>query len=767
MRLSSFNPVSMLFGPIFQKEVRTSGRRRGTYIFRALYALGLLALVGVAFEGMRNTASMFSGVQRLQNLQQLAPQLALFIVWFQFIALALAAPIFTGPCICDEKRARTLSALLTTPMTAAQIVYGKLASRIVQLVILGLLATPLLLAIRVFGGLDAGVVIAAAGISISTAVLGAALGLMYSTWHTRGTSAAVFAILTLILLMAAPSAVEAILFYTLNEFGMGTGTGVGKPEYEFHMNILVTCSPATLGMISAQTAIMGGSLPELNVGGRTLGPTWAVNSVYNLILALAITLYSTSALRRIMLREAATEGGVAAGRSRKRRRKPDPKAAPAPIPDGPAEEAAAPAALAEAPAETAPDSGDVAERDARVVTENPVLWREVRQATFGSRRKFTIIAGLALAALLFLYFQAGLDNEGLHNSLAIVGALAVMIQPVFMTTGSVAGEREARTWEVLLTTPMTARSILVGKLTGALRAQWFLPTIILAHFVIAMLAGSAAPAVLIQLFLVFAGPVLFFTATGQLLSLLFRKSTTAAVCNLLLAMAVWMGSWVAVGLAGWFLDFHDNRWMDYAGAVLYTLNPVAMALSICEGGTRYARGFWGSGSYQVLEHFTFTGSRFTLIAAAVFAAYALAASYAFALATLAFPRFSGRLWSPRQRSADALAAAAKYTTIVLGVAAGAGVGYVFGRDVGAATGLVAALGFVAYWFVLRRSAAAEAEQAATPAQGPVQELAGDVGDRAPGGRGGVPHGDQGERPLVVGASQNPGQERDRAGPVDE
>ena len=48
MRLSAFNPASYLLGPVFQKEVRVAGRRRGTYIFRALYAAGLLTLVGKA-----------------------------------------------------------------------------------------------------------------------------------------------------------------------------------------------------------------------------------------------------------------------------------------------------------------------------------------------------------------------------------------------------------------------------------------------------------------------------------------------------------------------------------------------------------------------------------------------------------------------------------------------------------------------------------------------------------------------------------------------
>src|SRR5262249_1232728 len=160
MRLSRLNPASYLFGPIFQKEVRSTGRRRATYLFRMLYATALLVVVALAFQGLRQSAAHLSGVQRLQMLQQLAPQLALIIMWFQFAALALAAPIFAATAICDERRARTLGTLLTTPLTAPQIIWGKLSSRLVQLTILALLAAPLLLAIRVFGGLDARIVVA-------------------------------------------------------------------------------------------------------------------------------------------------------------------------------------------------------------------------------------------------------------------------------------------------------------------------------------------------------------------------------------------------------------------------------------------------------------------------------------------------------------------------------------------------------------------------------------------------------------------------------
>lgn len=717
MRLSSLNPVSILFGPIFQKEVRTSGRRRGTYILRALYVLGLLGLVALSFEGMRSEAGVYSGVQRLQTLQRLAPDLALVIVWFQFVAMMLAAPIFTGPCICDEKRARTLSALLTTMMTAAQIVYGKLSSRIVQLLILGLMAAPLLLAVRVFGGLDAGVVIAATGISLSTAVLGAALGLMYSTWHKRATSAAVFAILTLILVQSAPSVVEGILFYWFNDIGTGASSGNGS--YPFHINVLATCAPATLGMISAQLA-RGGELPVVSFqsdwlagpgGVVVLGPTWVVNTVYNLLAALAVTLYTTGALRRTMLKDAATEGGAASAPGKRKRRR---SKAAAPLAPPVADATEASAEPEPATPEPAGHPGNERERESREVGDNPVLWREVRQATFGSRRRFAVIAGAALAGLVFLYWRVGLYEEGLHMALAVVGALAVMIQPVFMTTGSIAGEREARTWEVLLTTPLRAHRILLGKLVGSLRSQWFLPTLVLLHFLFAAVTGHAVPLLIVHLLLIFAGPVLLFTASGQLFSLLFRKSTTAAVCNLLLALALWLGTWIALGMSGWYLDAAPDGLMDDLSTALYVLNPVALAMSATDGAIHRVRGLGMNASYLIhgTQEHRLGMLRFTLTTAAVFAAYAIGAFYAFALAAMLFPRLGGRAWSGRQQAEEGMAAAARIITSLLAVVLGAGMGYVIGGLPGLATGLVAALGLLLYWAVRRRQAAEAAPASA-------------------------------------------------------
>src|SRR5690606_34480354 len=250
------------------------------------------------------------------------------------------------------------------------------------------------------------------------------------------------------------------------------------------------------GFISA-TAVTGQELRSFSVslGAQELGytpftiPMWTVNAVYNVVMTGAAVMASVVSLRRTMRREGAAEGRVAPPARRRRRAA---AAAPPTIP-APTDNGEAPP-VESLPAEPEPDTADDSrDRDSREVSDRPVLWREVRQATFGSRRNFLVVAVLVAAGMAYLYYEWGIHDEGLNMVLAIVGAIAIMVQSIFMTTGSIAHEREARTWEVLLTTPLSGRAIIFGKAAGALRAQWFIPAVVLGHFVLAAAGGYVSP----------------------------------------------------------------------------------------------------------------------------------------------------------------------------------------------------------------------------------------------------------------------------------
>src|SRR5439155_24220197 len=115
----------------------------------------------------------------------------------------------------------------------------------------------------------------------------------------------------------------------------------------------------------------------------------------------------------------------------------------------------------------------------------PVLWRELRQAAFRSRAQLIYTSVIFGAILGVLYWKVGLAEYGLHGSVAIIAVLASLCIAAVSTTAGVSGEREGRTWEALLTTPMSAWQIVAGKFMGAVRRQWFVPALVGVHCVAA------------------------------------------------------------------------------------------------------------------------------------------------------------------------------------------------------------------------------------------------------------------------------------------
>jgi ABC-type transport system involved in multi-copper enzyme maturation permease subunit len=112
--------LSFLTGPIFDKELRVSSRRRRNYVLRFVYlALLTIFLALVWFEEVSYRGAAVYTVSRMARAGQ---SIILTIVWFQFCATQLAAIIMLSTSISDEIYHRTLGVLMTTPINAFQIV---------------------------------------------------------------------------------------------------------------------------------------------------------------------------------------------------------------------------------------------------------------------------------------------------------------------------------------------------------------------------------------------------------------------------------------------------------------------------------------------------------------------------------------------------------------------------------------------------------------------------------------------------------------------
>jgi ABC-type transport system involved in multi-copper enzyme maturation permease subunit len=118
------------------------------------------------------------------------------VIWFAFSAfggiaiaqeiLVLAlTPILVAGCITGEKQRKTLQYLMTSRLTSAEIVLGKLMAPVLYLTTLLAVSMPILSLLVLLGGIDPRLVLLTCGGSCSTAWFLAALSTWVSTIARR------------------------------------------------------------------------------------------------------------------------------------------------------------------------------------------------------------------------------------------------------------------------------------------------------------------------------------------------------------------------------------------------------------------------------------------------------------------------------------------------------------------------------------------------------------------------------------------------------
>jgi ABC-type transport system involved in multi-copper enzyme maturation permease subunit len=577
LRPSNF--IAAVPGPIFNKDVWISGRKSGTYWIRFVYVILLLFTIAIVFAGNADDlSSTTSPTLRLQQLQQIAPITTKVLLWFQFITLAIVGTILGAPSICEEKRAGTLATLLTTPLKAWQIIIGKTCAFFVQLMILALIAAPLMLAIRVFGGVAAEEIIAGTVLMLSTALLAGLCAMLFSV-SIRRTAGAIMG--GLLLLVAIQGAVPLTWALTAAYFKRPV-----LPE-----TWLVNAStPGALGIVT-----FGFTAPE-NLQGA-----WIYSTLYTLAICLLIVVVASWQLRKVMAREGAGGSAIPAATKVKKSKTKGTSA--------PTDDAAPSSNLPETAADTDPHTiapnikrrrraSTVQEGATRTVGDHPVLWREMRQSIFRSRWPVILLIGAVVLTLTPVYYFDGLKEDEAYFAIATIATVLCLLAAAVTPAAVISSEREARTLDVLLTTPLTARSIIFGKAAGSVRRQWILPALLCAHILIGVFArfyyhqDTISPIAFLWVFLLLVPPILFLTATGTLMSLICKKSAGASAASFGLALLLWfIAPGIITLLCLW--AFRNTSGAEDFLSWLWAGNPLFCIGPAMEGAT--------DGTYRVLD----------------------------------------------------------------------------------------------------------------------------------------------------------------------
>jgi ABC-type transport system involved in multi-copper enzyme maturation permease subunit len=281
-RAAALNP----FGPIFEKELRVTSRKKRSYALRVGY-LGLLLLsllMVYASEGRR-----YGGIaQQAQHQAELGTMFFAVFSVFCVGTMGLIPPVLTSTSIGSEKLGKTLPVLMMTPISTWQIVTGKLLSRLLAALTLMGLSLPVLALVRLLGGVELEQMIAVLCLCTSFALSSAAIGLLYSTFINRAYAVILLAYATQLFL------------------------------YLFVPMIVAMCLERSRSAGMTALSIMFGSHPVASVfmmsfpdAGRVpVTIHWGICSIVQVAFAAFLLTLSGLALRRVARREGERATGL-------------------------------------------------------------------------------------------------------------------------------------------------------------------------------------------------------------------------------------------------------------------------------------------------------------------------------------------------------------------------------------------------------------------------------------------------------------------------
>ncbi len=514
MRISALNPVGAIFG----KELRVTARRKRTYFLRFIY-LGvlLLFLLGVYSEHSYERHGHSNALLKAQ--QQNAMGLEFFGVFsfFSITAMAILGPVLTSTSMSGERLHKTLPVLLMTPLSSWEIVSGKLLSRVLVATTLIGLSLPCLAVVRLLGGVELDAMFSTICLCLSTVLFAAALWLFFSTCINRAYGTIILSYVVLLMLYAIFAAMATAVAYSNVRSGRLPGPGYG-------MAMAITNPFFTMESVLE---------PKMAMLLKT--PPWWI-CVISHVTATAVLLLLTSLVLRRSERKLAEGGASPAMPAEEERRSistvglAGADAAPPPLPDS-GEKALPPPA--------------VSRRAGRSVSDNPVLWRELRRPMMSKRWQRIVGSCGCIALLLFTYLWLGkfnvLEKRDAQIGYAIVFEVMLMLMTCAIAGTTIAQERESDTWTLLLASPVSGQNVVWGKAIGVLRRMMWPMILVAMHFTGFVMAGIITlktAAVVVWVMISFNT---IFIATGTYLSLRLKKVLTAVALNLVVPLAMYLG----------------------------------------------------------------------------------------------------------------------------------------------------------------------------------------------------------------------------------
>jgi ABC-type transport system involved in multi-copper enzyme maturation permease subunit len=477
----------MLPGPIFRVELVSMARRRRYFILRVLYAALILLVLWTTYSSSYYIFNS-SGRPSIQYSAALAASFFMSFSWLQLLAILFVGPAMAAGTIAAERERRTIEYLFATDLSNAEIVLGKTMARLTLLGQFVLVGLPILFLFRLMGGIPAQALLATFLCAAGTAVMLTGISIAVSVWTPKARDA----VARVYLLLIALFAFQGIL-YGFNEAGLFND--------ELWMHILGPLSDMLLLLnpLSSMVNAMG-SASAIGIGLNMSHILQAVGS--QCLVAGGCLALATFAVRRVHMAET-TRSAAKQVKTRGSRRRP----------------------VGEHPMSSSLSAGKLGR----------IGWAAVLVLLVG-------IFGTTIWA--FLESIGTTDwrrNNYFQYLMAITGYLGcgMLLLLSARSAGLMSQEKERDTWVSLLSTPLTGREIVLGKLCGNIyHAKWMLGILIVSWLLGMVLAHSAIWPAMVTCFM-FGLMAVYVTCLGLLFSL--RSNTTMRAMGQTLGTLIFFG----------------------------------------------------------------------------------------------------------------------------------------------------------------------------------------------------------------------------------
>ena len=604
-----------MLGPVFHAELLTTARRARYYAIRAIYVMAILCVLWSAYESAFHFESGATSYP-VSTMTQFAIQTFRTFALTQAITVLALTPALVAGTIATEKQRKTLHYLLASQLTSGEIVFGKLAARLLHVAVFLALGVPIFSLLTLFGSVDYWLILGVYGATCSGVFFLAAISIFASVQARRAREAVFLAYSLIVVWVVLPfifSALCALLAPTAWEWvwplefalypGLGLAYRTMSPELPIFSSVPAWC-------------IFTWSLGYLNLWGVLL--IWI----------------ATRRLRPLTARQE-NKPRLVIGLDNKGRRQY--RVLPRPA----------------------------------CFQNDPMLWKERYVSRLGGlARLLTSFAGIFLLTLIgCIAFEVIKDSvremwtggffpvnlsKGRQEMNAFVRSVNASVFCLWMlctaasAAASISGEREEDTWISLTSTSLTGREILRAKLWGAILRFKILGYTMAVLTFLALVTGAVHPIGVVATTVVCA-VLLYFTASLGTYCSLRSKTTLRALSLTILPLIFLNGAYFfcCVPLPrGGLVDFADAAIpARQAWASFYSYQDFAMLSSDWETAPRpgaFSQNYDAWSTPQWADQLRW----FLAFYAVIVPLYALAGWLIARRALLWFPRAAGRAQRP-------------------------------------------------------------------------------------------------------------------------